>query len=53
MPKNSLIQSNLNVRKQMIKIDLARSIAERMNILTRDVEALLTAFTDIVGDGQR
>ncbi len=34
----------------MIKIDLTRSIAEKMNIHTKDAEIFLTVFTDIVGD---
>ncbi|MBS4031478.1 MAG: HU family DNA-binding protein [Clostridiales bacterium] len=34
----------------MIKIDLARTIAERINIHTNDAEAFLTTFTDIVSD---
>jgi nucleoid DNA-binding protein len=34
----------------MIKIDLARNIAETMNIHTKDAETFLTAFTDIVSD---
>lgn len=34
----------------MIKIDIARSIAEQMNIHTKDAETFLTVFTDIVGD---
>lgn len=34
----------------MIKIDLSRNIAERMNIHTKDAESFLTTFTDIVSD---
>lgn len=34
----------------MIKIDLARTIAEQMNIHTKDAETFLTTFTDIVSD---
>ena len=34
----------------MIKIDLARSIVELMNIHTKDAETFITTFTDIVSD---
>ena len=34
----------------MIRIDLARTIAEQMNIHTKDEETFLTIFTDIVSD---
>ena len=34
----------------MIKIDLARSIAEQMNIHIMDAETFLTTITDIVSD---
>ena len=35
---------------KMIKNDLARSIAEQMNIHTKDAETFLTTITDILGD---
>lgn len=34
----------------MIKIDLARSIAEQMNIHTKNAETFQTTYTDIVSD---
>ncbi|EEG78358.1 HU family DNA-binding protein [Dethiobacter alkaliphilus] len=34
----------------MIKIDLARSIADTMNIHTKDADTFLTTFTEIVAD---
>ena len=34
----------------MIKIDLARSLRERMNITLKDAEELLTVFMDVVGE---
>lgn len=34
----------------MIKIDLARSLSERMNITLKDAEELLTVFMDEVGE---
>jgi DNA-binding protein HU-beta len=34
----------------MIKVDLARNIAEKMNIHTKNAETFLTTFTDIVPD---
>ena len=44
-------QQNLERRKQrIIKIDLVRNIAEKMNIHTKDAETFLTTFADIVGD---
>jgi nucleoid DNA-binding protein len=48
MPKNSPTKYERR-KTNMIKID-ARSIAEQMNIHTKDAETFLTTFTDIVGD---
>jgi nucleoid DNA-binding protein len=49
MPKNSPTRIRTEETK-MIKTDLVRNIADKMNIHTKDAESFLTTFTDIASD---
>jgi hypothetical protein len=47
---NKQLNKNQNGENKMIKFRLAHSIAEEMNIHTKDSETFLTTFTDFLLD---